>query len=139
MVRVARPDDAKVLVSLIAQLGFETDEIGLQERIQILADNGEPVLVAEESGALIGALNWHFMHALHRTAPVGRIVMLVVDEGHRSQGVGRQLVADAERRMREAGCCLAEVTSNARLDQAHGFYERLGFERSSLRFGKALD
>jgi GNAT superfamily N-acetyltransferase len=64
--------------------------------------------------------------------------MLVVAESERGGGVGTLLVAAAEERLRALGCGLIEVTSNMKRMRAHAFYERLGFERTSYRFGKTL-
>jgi hypothetical protein len=48
------------------------------------------------------------------------------------------LVEAAEVVFSGAGCGLLEVTSNDRLADAHAFYERLGFERTSVRLAKSL-
>ena len=78
------------------------------------------------------------MTTIHRRRPVGRIVALVIADGHRGRGIGKALVADAEARMRARGCEKMEVTSNVVLVDAHAFYEALGLQKSSFRFAKDL-
>jgi GNAT superfamily N-acetyltransferase len=73
------------------------------------------------------------MRVIHRPAPVGRISMMVVEEGQRGQGIGAMLVAAAEAHLMREGCQLVEVTSNLARERAHAFYERLGFEKTSVR------
>jgi GNAT superfamily N-acetyltransferase len=75
---------------------------------------------------------------LHRPKPVGRITALVVDAPVRGQGIGRALVAAAEEALARAGCGLLEITSHERLVDAHAFYERLGYQRTSVRLAKVL-
>ena len=87
---------------------------------------------------LSGVIDWHVMTTIRRPSPVGRIVMLVINESHRGEGIGTGLVKSACDRMRAAGCRLVEVTSNDRLVDAHRFYEGLGFEATSRRFAKSL-
>ncbi|MBS1239687.1 MAG: Aminoglycoside N(6)-acetyltransferase type 1, partial [Proteobacteria bacterium] len=62
--------------------------------------------------------------------------MMVVEEGLRSQGIGAELVRAAEDWLKAQGCGMIEVTSNLKRTEAHRFYERLGFERTSLRFAR---
>ena len=138
IVREATAADAEPMVALIGQLEFSVDVEGVTRRLLLLEDEGEPVLLAEAEGEVIGLLDWHVMTTIHRPRPVGRIVALVVAEGQRGQGTGSALVAEAERRMRERGCEKIEVTSNLRLARAHQFYEALGLGRSSYRFAKDL-
>jgi GNAT superfamily N-acetyltransferase len=126
------------MVKLLAELEFAVDDAGVSDRLRRLAAIGEPVLLAEVEGETVGLLDWHVMATIHRPAPVGRIVTLVVAETHRGRGIGRALAAEAERRMRDRGCEKMEVTSNLRLTRAHEFYEGLGLERSSYRFAKDL-
>ena len=138
IIREATAADAERMVALIGELEFNVDTDGITERLQSLAECGEPVLLSETDGEVVGLIDWHVMTTIHRPRPVGRIVALIVAEGHRGQGIGQALVVEAEQRMRERGCEKMEVTSNLRLERAHQFYERIGFERSSYRFAKDL-
>jgi GNAT superfamily N-acetyltransferase len=137
LIREARTEDASAISVLIGALGFSASPEEVAERIQRLEHSGHPVLVAEE-GRLVGCLTWHLMPVLHRSTPVGRISMLIVEESARGRGLGAALVHKAERRLALLGCSLVEVTSNQRLAEAHMFYERLGYCRTSLRFAKTL-
>jgi PhnO protein len=80
----------------------------------------------------------HVTPVLHRPTGVGRITALVVGEAARGHGVGRALVAEAERRLEVLGCALVEVTSNQKRTDAHDFYRRLGYEATSVRFARTL-
>lgn len=136
-VRDARPADAGAIAALIVALGYDVNETDVRKRLAALKRGGEPVLVAVRE-RLVGVLSWHVTPVLHRPRPVGRITMLVVDEKARGGGIGALLVAAAEARLEARGCGLVEVTSNRKRQRAHAFYERLGYERTSYRFGKCL-
>jgi GNAT superfamily N-acetyltransferase len=136
-VRPARPADSEAIAALVAGLGFEASAGDIGARLAALKKGREMPLVAER-GEVIGVLAWHVTPVLHRPAPVGRITMMVVAQGERRRGVGRALVEAACARLREEGCGLIEVTSNVDLSGAHGFYRRLGFERTSYRFAQDL-
>ena len=138
VLRDARPGDAASLAALIAELEFAVDPAGVEARIEALAEAGEPVIVAECDGAVVGLLDWHVMPTVHRPRPVGRIATMVVADGRRGAGIGTAMVREAERRMAARGCGVMEVTSNFKLPRAHAFYERYGLERSSVRFAKTL-
>lgn len=126
------------LVQLISLLGHEVDEDGVRSRLAELARNGIPQLVAVEHGHLVGLCGLHQMTAIHRDGPVGRVTILVVREDARGSGVGRKLLEAAEDELRSRGCGLIEITSNERLEDAHRFYEHLGYERTSFRFMRRL-
>ena len=137
-IRAARADDAEQLVELVALLEHRVDAGGIARRIAALSVAGIPQLVAADGGRILGLCGLHLMTAIHRDAPVGRITILVVHEDVRGQGVGRRLVHAAEELMRARGCAIIEVTSNRKLEEAHLFYEAIGYDRTSFRFAKAL-
>ena len=137
-VRLAEQRDCAALARLIGQLDYRVNESEVSARLGAMAADGRAVLVAELDAAVIGCLSTSVMRALHRPAPVGRISMMVVDEGLRSRGVGAELVRAAEQVLAGQGCYMVEVTSHVRRVDAHRFYERLGYERTSVRLAKEL-
>jgi ribosomal protein S18 acetylase RimI-like enzyme len=137
VIREARPRDADALAQLILALGYDVTAPDIRRRLAGLAKAGHQALVAEK-GELVGALTTAVTPVLHRPRAVGRISLLVVAEQARGKGIGTALVAEAADRLAGQGCGLLEVTSHMKRLRAHGFYERLGFERTSYRFMKKL-
>ena len=138
MIRAAEPSDSEALARLIGQLGYDASAGEVAERLAAMQAEGRAVLVAEHAGAVIGCLSTSVMRVLHRPAPVGRISMMVVDAAHRSRGVGAELVRAAEAALAAQGCYMVEVTSHVRRADAHRFYERLGYEKTSVRLARML-
>jgi predicted N-acetyltransferase YhbS len=137
-IRAADRGDCAAIAGLIAQLGYEATEVDVVERLVEMEAEQRLVLVAELDGAVIGCLSTSIMRVLHRPAPVGRISMMVVDQALRGRGIGATLVRSAEKALRERGCYMVEVTSHVRRADAHRFYERLGYERTSVRLAREL-
>ena len=137
-VREAAVADATRLVELIIALGHPIEELDVSRNLEILVRNGLLPLVATDGDRVIGMCGLSAMTTVHRPAPVGRVSVMIVDQGYRGRGIGALLVAEAEKRLAEHGCRIVEVTSNMRRDRAHRFYEQLGYERTSYRFMKKL-
>jgi len=68
----------------------------------------------------------------------GRILALVTSKTMRRQGIGRALIAIAEKDFTQRG--IQRIALNTRLarEDAHKFYESLGYERNGWRFVKQL-
>jgi len=136
--RDALPSDADALVPLLEELGYPAPREVVAARLEALLAAGETILLALEGGRAVGCLTLHVTPVLHRPTGVGRITALVVSEGARGHGVGKALVAEAEHRVAARGCALIEVTSNRKRTDAHAFYQRLGYDATSVRFAKGL-
>ena len=142
-VREAGPADAEEIVRLFTQLGHPQPEGSAASRLAAFYAEGDRVLVAESSQSthqrkLLGATTLHITPEIHRAGPIGRMTAVVVDEPARGRGIGRLLIAAAEKYFAEHGCAMVEVTSNTKRLDAHRFYEQLGYTGTSFRFAKPL-
>lgn len=77
-------------------------------------------LVAEEDGELIGTVIGGF------DGRRGMIYHLAVSQSHRCKGVGKALMDEVERRLREKGCIRAYLMV-VKGNEAARFYENLGW------------
>ena len=119
---------------LSSQLGYPVPASVLAERLAgILGRADELVAVAcDPDGSVIGWIHGaeqRFLEASTRCELLG----LVVDLGHRRQGVGHQLVAAVERWARNRDVREISVRSNVARTESHPFYERLGYQRAKTQ------
>ena len=139
IVRPASASDAAALAALVGELGYPAEPDAMPTRLAALQRSGHVVaLVAETDGRVIGLLTAHVMMTIHSPSPVALLTALVVAASARGLGAGRQLVAAAEEWAREHGAVRIAVTSGAQRTDAHQFYERIGYARTGVRFGKLL-
>jgi len=130
--------DADQLALLLEGVGFPESTLDIESRIAEQGRSGDVVLVAVEGARVLGIVTAHLVPLLHRPAPVGRITLLTVDRSVHGQGIGRALLERAEGELMALGCEIIEVISNKRYADAHGFYEHLGYEMTSLKFKKTI-
>jgi ribosomal protein S18 acetylase RimI-like enzyme len=91
--------------------------------------------VAEQDGDVVGAFALLIMDNLgHLGSPSGIIEDVVVAPGRQGSGIGQAMMRFALDRCRAKGCYKAMLSSNARRERAHAFYEALGFDRHGYSF-----
>jgi GNAT superfamily N-acetyltransferase len=138
--RAARAEDSAAIARLSTQLGYPVTAERISARIaNALRDPSSAVVVAETpSGEVVG-----FVHLLHQflieSDPRVEIGALVVDETHRGAGVGRTLMARAEKWARGRGCHCVNLRSNVIRAGAHAFYERIGYRHYKTQKGFRKD
>jgi GNAT superfamily N-acetyltransferase len=132
-VRLATAADAEQITQLSGQLGYPATTAETLRRLVEIGSNGEhAVLVAESGGILLGWIHVVVSHSL-LTERRAEIAGLVVDEQHRSRGIGQVLMEDAEEWARKQGCDSVRLHSNVLRPRAHTFYERLGYHVTKLQ------
>jgi GNAT superfamily N-acetyltransferase len=139
-IRRVRIEDAAMVAKLLTQLGYPASVADGERRLErLLASEADVQLAAVIDDEVVGLAGLQVGLAVEYDAPVGKLSELVVEERHRSRGVGRALIAAVEQEARRRGCCLLYLTTAIRRQDAHAFYESVGFEETGKRFVKILD
>ena len=126
-IREASARDAESVASLSRELGYEASGGETRARIAALqADAEQRVFVAEADGAVVGWCHVTVVASVVHDV-FAEIRGLVVTESRRGGGVGRMLVAEAERWAVSRGVHDVRVRSNVVREGARQFYEALGY------------
>jgi len=127
-IRPIRDGDAAAVAALTGQLGYPVAVDELRSRVRAVAERGGAAILvaADDADRAIGWIHVAMAPLLEESA-TATIQGLVIDEDHRSAGVGADLVAAAERWARDNGARRLTVRTRTTRRRAHRFYERLGF------------
>ena len=138
-IRAAEVNDAATLAQLICQLGYETTKSEMQMRMErIAADERYRTFVAVCDGRVCGMIGTVTYPSYEHNDSGGRILALAILSTMRRCGIGRALIATAEKDFAQRG--ISRLALNTRLvrEDAHKFYDSLGYERNGWRFVKKL-
>ncbi|HWK97911.1 MAG TPA: GNAT family N-acetyltransferase [Pseudolabrys sp.] len=118
-------DDGKVLPAIDAERIFD--------RFARYPDY--TLYVAELDSRIVGTFALLIMDNLgHLGAPSAVVEDVAVGPSLHSRGVGRAMMGFAMERAKEKHCYKIVLSSNARRERAHAFYENIGFERHGYSF-----
>jgi ribosomal protein S18 acetylase RimI-like enzyme len=126
--RPASASDAPAIAALFTDEGFPAGPSDIRERLTHFGSPDSRVIVAEHEGALLGFIAVHAMPRFEHDDRILRILALVVDAGARERGVGRALMAEAERIGAEMGAAFVELTAGHHRPEARHLYESLGYD-----------
>jgi len=138
-IRAAEMNDAAALAQLMCELGYETTKSEMQMRLErIVTDERYRTFVAVRDGKVCGMIGTLKSLSYEHNDLGGRILALAVLSTMRRLGIGRALIATAEKDFAQRG--IRRIALNTRLarEDAHKFYQSLGYERNGWRFVKQL-
>jgi GNAT superfamily N-acetyltransferase len=145
IIREAREADLPAVLALYAQPEIDDGEVlplGAAQDIfaQFARYPHYKLYVAEEAGRILGSYAFLVMHNLgHLGAPSALVEDVVVDPANQGKGVGQAMMRHAMREAALAGCYKLALSSNAKREGAHAFYEQLGFDRHGYSFRISFD
>ena len=127
LLREVHSDDAKQVMVLCKQLGYEISLSAVKRNVEILnKENDNKVFVAEYEHAVIGWIGVAYVLTI-QSIPFCEVRGLVVDEQFRKNNVGKLLIEKAARWCKEKGCSILRVRCNIKREPIHSFYRHLGF------------
>jgi GNAT superfamily N-acetyltransferase len=139
-VREATEADLPAILNVYAQPELDDSRVlSLEEaRAQWRRIHAHPdykLYVAVRDGAVIGTFALLIMPNIsHLGASAGIVDQVGVLREHQGQGVGKLMMEHARQICRRAGCYKMMLSSNLKRQQAHAFYESLGFEKHGFSF-----
>ena len=142
LIRRAEVSDVAAIVAMLADdpLGAtreSPDDLTpyLASHARLAADPNQHLVVAERAGKVVGTLQLTLIPGLSRRAATRSLIEAVrVHADERGSGLGTLLIEWAVQTSRTEGCQLVQLTSDATREDAHRFYERLGFVASHVGF-----
>ena len=126
-IRPMQLEDALAINSLSKQLGYDLSLEDTQNCIQqILQRKDDISLVAIFENNIVGWIHAFKAYRIE-TQPFIEIGGLVVDESHRSKGIGKILVDEVKKWCGSKEISSLRVRCNTRRRESHLFYQRIGF------------
>lgn len=148
IIRPARADDLLAAIALFAAdpLGGHGDTVDPAAYPQYLAafqaigaSSDQTLYVAERDGEVVGTFQIMITTTLTGRGASSMIIEAVqTREDMRGQGIGARMIEYCIVEAKRRDIRLVQLTSNAARNDAHRFYERLGFKPSHLGFKMAL-
>jgi len=100
---------------------------------QIDNDPNHELIVAEQNGEVIGTLHLMFLPSVSFQGGLrAQVESVRVDKRFQGQGIGGEMMNWATERAKQRGAHLVQLTTHKTREDAHRFYERLGFKGSHL-------
>jgi ribosomal protein S18 acetylase RimI-like enzyme len=127
-IRRAVAADVSAVLDLWRRAGAEPTHTDDAESVRRLIDHDPAALiVADRDGEIVGSViaGWDGWR--------GSIYRLVVAPEHRRAGLGRRLLAEAERRMAEVGAVRSQAIVVETDEQATAFWRAVGWKQQSER------
>ncbi len=128
--RPASASDAEAIAALFTDEGYPAGPSDIVERLTRFSSEHSQVVVAEHDGVVLGFIAVHALPRFEHDDRILRVLALVVDAGARERGVGRRLMAEAERIAGELGAAFVEVTAGHHRPDARHMYELIGYDAS---------
>jgi ribosomal protein S18 acetylase RimI-like enzyme len=138
-IRDAELNDAPELAVPMCELGYQTDRTEMETRLElILLNPAYKTFVAIMDGCVCGMIGTLTYPSYEHNDASGRILALVTLSATRRRGIGRALIAAAEKDFAQRRIRRVSLDTRLTRQDAHKFYQLLGYERNGWRFVKQL-
>ncbi|MER5886745.1 GNAT family N-acetyltransferase [Streptomyces sp. NPDC001941] len=129
-------DPSTLVVDEAHERAFTAIDTDPRNEVLVLVEGADD---QDAGGRVVGSLQVTYVPGLSKGGAERALIEAVrIRADRRSGGLGRILMERTIDRARARGCALVQLTSNKKRQNAHRFYDRLGFARSHDGFKLAL-
>lgn len=142
--RIAQERDLYDIIRLITQdqLGSQREtlsnppaKIYIDAFKAMLTQQGNNFIIGLQDNKIVGCYQFSVIYGVSRGgAPRAQIESVRVEQNLRGAGIGRKLMLDAIDRAKKSNCQLIQLTTDKTRDDAHRFYDGLGFTASHIGY-----
>lgn len=135
-IALAVPGDIVAILALQTQI-YRVDSLASNSQEVLENQLNDPacqVLVAKLDGKIIGAATIYFIQVAARGKPYALLEGLVTDKSQRGKGYGTELFKKTIEIAKSKNCYKMIFTSGMDREEAHKFYENLGFAKWGYEF-----
>ena len=140
--RLAKREDLSSIVRMLAEDDLGSQREKFEEPLsdsyikafeQIDNDPNHELIAAERDGEVIGTLHLIFIPSISYQGGLrAQVESVRVDRKCQNQGIGSEMMKWTIERARGRNAHLVQLTTHKSREDAHRFYERLGFKGSHL-------
>jgi GNAT superfamily N-acetyltransferase len=139
-IREAAKEDLDGILKLYKQPDMDGDMVLTIEKAQVIFDRiyiypNYKIYVVEDNGEIVGTFAIAIMDNLgHMGLPSALIEDVVVKASLQGRGIGKQMMVFAMDYCKKQGCYKVALSSNLKRENAHRFYESLGYKKHGFSF-----
>ena len=140
-IRTAASEDFDSIYPLFQQLwpNKEIDRDAMRRTFNRgVASQTDALFCAVLDGAVIGFCAYAIVNNLWLEGRIAYVYAMVIDAAHRGKGFGTMLIRAAIDQSKQQELKRMELDSAFHREQAHRFYEKLGFEKRAYLFSYPL-
>lgn len=129
-IRPATKNDTPRLLDLLEQMGYQMTYQEMEQRVDAFEHRHHHLLVMDDNGEVIALIAFASYEQFLSPSRCCHIDTLVVDNKYRGQGLGKKLIAIAEKYALSHGANKMELISanHRKKTGAHAFYTSLGYK-----------
>lgn len=138
-IRLAKIDDVPTILNIYAAALDNNKVLTIEEARKIFIKQSQypdyHVFLAELDNKAVGTFALLVMENIaHMGRPSAVVEDVGVLPGLQGKGIGKKMMKYALNYAKEKGCYKMSLSSNLRREQAHQFYESLGFKKHGFSF-----
>lgn len=143
-IRKASRRNKAAIQSLLSELGRpqangKKQNAIFEDLIRVYTTNPDKqILVACDSGNVVGLASTVILPRLNRIGPELWIPELVVSKKYQNRGVGKKLISSCIRLAKKKRCFRVRLESGKNRKTAHKFYKKMGLEDYAVSFSFGL-